>query len=121
MKYEEKEIGKETARLEPKDVKVKDIKEVEVETQQGKRTKLVLVVEHPDLPEMEISKAKYLKEKKVVETGLWLTEDKDGNIPYLSAVAHLLRHYNLKRVKDIATTSLQTDIDEKGFIIIKAY
>ena len=121
MAYENKEVGKERARLEAKDVRIKEVKEVEVELQQGKRSKMVLVVEHPDLPEMEISKVKYLRDNKITESGLWLTEDKDGAIPYQSAVANLLRHCKVSTIKDLKGLEIKTDLDEKGFVIAKAY
>jgi len=123
MVFENVEVGKEQPPIEAKRVNVIDYTEQDVKDREGKEvgTKLVLKVKHPDIPEIEISKAKYEKNKKLTESGLWLGKDKDNRLPFNSAVAHLLRFYNCRTISDMKGKDIDTVTDEGGFIIAKAY
>jgi len=127
MEYENVAIGEKLPPLEAKPVKVISYEEIEVITGKDKAgqdklsKKLVLKVQHPDNPELEISKVTFLRGKKLKEVGLWLQKDKDGNIPYNSALASLLRFYNCTKIADIKDKELQTTNDTEGFCIAKAY
>jgi len=124
MEYENIGIGKEQPPIEAKKVVINGYEVRAVKDRDGKEIgdKLVLKVKHPDVPaEMEISKVKYEKNKKIVESGLWITKDKDGNFPYLSAMAHLLKFYNCSNISKLKDKEIDTTADENGYIIAKAY
>jgi len=123
MEYENTEIGKEQPPVVAKPVVVTGVGEEEVTFEKTKETskKLVLRVSHPDVPEMELSKVKFERNKKLKETGLWLSKDKDGNLPYNSAVATLLRFYACGKITDLVGKTIQTTQDDNGFLIAKAY
>ncbi len=123
MEYENTEIGTEQPQVEPKPVVVTGCGEEDVNFPDKKETakKLVLKVEHPDVKDMELSKVKFEKNKKLKDTGLWLSKDKDGNLPYNSAVATLLRFYSCKKITDLVGKTIQTTQDEGGFLVAKAY
>ncbi len=122
LEYENMEIGKEQPPVVAKPVIVESYSEVDVKKGDkdiGK--KLVFKVKHPDVPEMEISKVKYEKNKKLSEAGIWLQKDVDGNIPFNSALSALLRHYNCSKIADMKGKTIETTQDENGFLIAKAY
>jgi len=56
-----------------------------------------------------------------VVAGLWLNKDKDGNLPFNSAVACLLRFYKVATINELVACVLQTVVDDGGYIIVKAY
>ena len=123
MEYENTGIGTEQPPVVAKPVSITGINEEEVFFKDAKEAslKLVLKVKHPDVPEMELGKVKFEKNKKLKETGLWLSKDNDGNLPYNSAVATLLRFYGCSKITDLVGKTIQTTQDENGFLIAKAY
>jgi hypothetical protein len=119
MKFETLGIGKEFPPLSAKKVKIEGIEEKEVK-EFG--LKLILKVKHPDVENhLEVSRVKYQLGDKLNESGLWLTKDKEGNIPFNSAVAHLLRFCECKIINGLLGKEIDTIVGEKGFLIIKAY
>lgn len=123
MGYGDKTIGKEPEKLEPVDVEVTSFAEEPVESKEGKSigNKLVLTVKHPKREELKLSKAKYENNKSLQESGLWLKEDEDGNLPYFSAVASLLRFYKCGSIAELVGKKIGTVQDSNGFLIAKAY
>jgi len=125
MEYEnlDLEVGKEQPPIEAKKVNVVALEERDVKDKDGKDVgvKLVMKVKHPDAGDIELSKVKYEKNKKITESGLWLTKDKEGNIPFKSALASLLRFNNCTKLSDLNGKEIDTAIDDNGFIIAKAY
>jgi len=125
MEYEnlDLEIGKEQPPIEAKKVLVLSLEERNVKNKEGKEVgeKLVMKVNHPDAGEIELSKVKYIKNKKISESGLWITKDRDGNIPFNSALASLLRYNKCTKLKDMNGKEIETDIDDNGFIVAKAF
>lgn len=123
MKYENQTIGKEPVRLEAELVKVMSTETEQVKDGDGKDvgTKLVLNVKHSVGGELKLSKVKYERDGKITESGLWVKEDKEGNLPYNSAVANLLRHYKWSTIADLKNQEVQTTQDANGFLIVKAY
>ncbi len=123
MEYENMGIGKEQPPVVAKPVVIIGYNEEEVVFEKNKETskKLVLRVSHPDVPEMEISKVKFEKNKKLRETGLWLSKDKDGSLPHNSAIATLLRFYGCTKITELVQKTIQTTQDENGYLIAKAY
>lgn len=122
MEYENKKVGSELPPIGAKPVSIMSYEEVEI-TSNDKviGTKLVLRVNHPEVGEIEISKVRYEKAKKLKESGIWLNLDKDGNIPFNSALAEFLRHYKFSSIADMKDKIIETVADEGGFLIAKAY
>jgi hypothetical protein len=123
IEYENVPLGTEQPPVTPKTVRVTGYEVRPVCTTEGKEigNKLVLKVNHPEVPDMEISKVKFEKNKKLTESGLWVSMDKDGNIPFASALAHLLRFYRCESIAHIKGKEIDTTTDENGYIIAKAY
>ena len=122
MEFENLEIGNEEPELTEKPVVVVNYNEVDVKTSEKETNKkLVLLVDHPDKSGLELSKVKYEKKKKLVESGLWLHKDKNGKVPFNSAVAFVLRFYDCKNIKELIQKKLETTKGESGYLIIKAY
>lgn len=121
MEFENTKIGKEQPPIQAKKVRVLGLSEECVKFDQKDSLKLVLKVSHPDVGELEISKVKYQKGDKLSVAGLWLTKDNDGCLPYNSAVAHLLRAYNIDSIVGLTSCELDTVLDEAGYLIIKGY
>jgi len=123
IEYENISIGTEQPPVEAKRVIILGYEVKVVNNSEGKEigNKLVLNVKHPDVPDMQISKVKYEKNKKLTESGLWISKDKDGKLPFLSALAHLLRFYHCNNVGELKNKEIDTTADENGYIIAKAY
>lgn len=125
MDFLDKKIGEEKPLLQPKIVDALSVTSEKVQNKDGKVVgdKLIIECRHPDAKEnMKISKVKFLgRGDKLKESGLWLTEDDEGNLPYSSAIANMLRHYRLSSIADIKGKKLETTTDSEGYIIIKAY
>jgi len=117
-------IGEETAPLPPKNVVVGGMRVEDVNGSDGKKvgTKLYLTCKHPDqdVP-IEISKVKYNKDDKLAVSGTWMNLDKEGKIPFNSAVAHMMRFYMVASMGQLEGKELQTVADDKGFLMVKAY
>lgn len=116
-------IGEDVPQIEAKRVSVLGYKIEQVQSK-GKDIggKLVLRIKHPDVDnELDISSAKYLHADKLKVSGLWVKLDKDGKIPYKSALANLLRFYNKPFIKDFINIEVDTVIDDGGYLTIKAY
>jgi len=123
MEYENKNIGTEPERLEAEEVEVVSFESEDVKDKEGREVgkKLVLTVKHSKNPEMKISKVKYEKNKSLTESGLWLKEDAEGNLPYFSAIASLLRFYKCDSISALKGKNVNTVADANGFLEIKAY
>ena len=125
MEYEnlDMKIGSEQPLIEAKKCLILSLEQKDIKDKEGKDigVKLVMKVNHPDAGEIELSKVKYEKNSKLTESGLWLTKDKDGNIPFKSALASLLKFNNCSKLKDLNGKEINTAIDDNGFIIAKAY
>lgn len=123
IEYENVSIGTEQPLVEAKRVNILSYEVKVVNNSEGKEigTKLVLKVRHPDVPELEISKVKYEKNKKLTESGIWLSRDKDGKLPFKSALAHLLRYYNCNNISELKNKEIDTVTDENGYVIAKGY
>ena len=119
----EKEIGKiepEGKRLEPKKVKIVKVEIVEVG--EKKNRKVNCSVLHPDYSEgmITISSVSYLRDKKIVNTGLWFNLDKEENIQKGSALAVFLTKTNSKSLKELEGKEVDTDL-EGNYLCFKAY
>ena len=118
----EKEIGtteSEGKRLEPKKVKIVKVEIVEVGEKKNK--KVNCSVQHPDADTpITISSVAYLKDKKVVNTGLWFNLDKEEKIQKGSALATFLNKTGSKKPKELEGKEVDTDI-EGNYLCFKAY
>jgi len=110
---------KEAEKLEAKKVKVEN---VEIRTVKENMEKAVLVVKHPDKDEpIEISAVKYEKDGKLKVTGLWYKSDEDKLIQKGSALAIMLGFYSVNTLKELVGKEVETVLDDKGYLSIKAY
>lgn len=84
--------------------------------------KVVLSVNHPDAPDLvALSSALYLKNKAVKQSALWYQEDKEGNLAKSSALAEVMKFYKVTSLRGFEGKTITTELDEKGYLAIKAY
>lgn len=118
----ELELGigtKEPEKLKAEDVVVRDVKIVEV-PKFGK--KVVLVCQHPQREEsLEISKAKIVKNNKIESSGIWFNLDEDGKILKNSTLALCMDFYKVGTLKEFSAKVVHTDMDDSGYLVLKAY
>lgn len=110
------------SKLEPKPVKVVDVS-TELVTYGDKQWDVcIFKVKHPDKEEtIELNKVKYEKDNKIKVVGTSLSLDKEDNINKASALAHLLNFYGVKTPAEMKEKELQTSLDDKNYLCIKAY
>jgi hypothetical protein len=126
QKLDEIGVGtKETIKLLPEPVtvlgvQIKDVQDKEKTKVVGR--KVVLLCKHSKKEEsLEISEIEYIKDKNVKTSTLWVNLDDDGLIQKGSPVAVLIAYTNCKSLKEIAGKTLNTTLDVKGYLCIKAY
>lgn len=114
---------KETEALGAKAVTITGYRFDKVKFDDGKESlKLVLICQHPDREDpIELSKAKILKGDKVETNGLWFKTDEDGKIGKNSTVALTLKHFSADKVEDLEGKKANTEKDESGYLVVKAY
>ena len=121
----DKPIGtRESVKLPAKAVIVKaaSIEQVKKKTGEVVGEKTVLSVLHPDAEDLvALSSVLYLKNKAVKQSALWYMEDADQNISKSSALAETMRFYKVMKIKDFVGISINTELDDKGYLTIKAY
>jgi hypothetical protein len=84
--------------------------------------KVVLSIQHPDAQDLVgLSSVLYLKNKSVKQSALWYQEDSDGNIPKSSALAECMKFYKVSTIKQFEGKSINVEVDDKGYLAIKAY
>lgn len=117
-----KVIGTEEPRkkeaLEPKKVKI-----VKIRLRETRKGKVVeCESKHPDKEEnIHISSVSYLKDKKVVNSGLWFTLDSQENIQKGSSLAIFMNRLGAKSLKELENKEVDTELDEKEWLCFKAY
>ena len=121
-------IGKEKPKLKAKAVVVVRHEIVTVPAKEGTKLKddkqkVVLCCKHPDrVDPVELSRVKYERQGKMQNNALWLSTDEDGNIAYDSALANLMRFYEVEELEQIDGKTIQTVTDnDTGFLIVKSY
>lgn len=103
------------------------VKTVSIETVKKKTGELVgekvtLSIQHPDSQDLiALSSVAYLKNKTVKQSALWYQEDPDGNIPKSSALAATMNFYKVETVRQFEGKAIETEIDDNGYLCIKAY
>jgi len=119
----ELEIGigtKEATTLKPAQVKIIDVRIVEVGEKRNK--KVVCDVKHPDKEEtIKISAVKYEKNKQLEEVGLWINKDEDSLITKGSALAVFMNFLKAETLKDLRDKEILTTEGERGFLCFKIY
>lgn len=113
---------KEITTLEPKPVKIVQIKIQTITFNNKESQKAVFVVKHPDREEtIEISSVKYEKKGKLETSGLWVSIDEEKKIRKGSALSMLKAFYRVKTLKNMEGLEIQTTEDDKGYLCFKAY
>lgn len=121
-----KKVGNiEVEKLAAKPVVVKEV-EIKIQTKKATGEKVGELVhlhcKHPDSEDLiNISKCLYLKDKKVKESGLWYSEDKEENIQKGSALAGVLTKYEVETPASLKDKTLPTEATDSGYLAIKSY
>ena len=123
---EQTELFKEIGTLEPEkkeSLEPKKVKIVVVELRDTSKGKIVSCEsKHPDKEEnIKISSVSYIRDKQVVNGGLWYTLDKEEKIQKGSALAVFLQKNNAQNLKELEGKEVETELDEKGWLCFKAY
>lgn len=120
------EIGTmEPIKLQPSAVSVRDLKIVDVDkkvTREHVGKKVVFYVSHPDSNEvLELSSVQYIKDKNLKTSATWYSLDDEGKIAKHSALAETMRYYKAKKLTEFIGKTLNTVLDEKNYLVIKAF
>ncbi len=93
---------------------------IEVGEKQNK--KVNCSVSHPDYSDgtITMSSASYLKDKKVVNTGLWYNLDKESKIQKCSALAIFMNSVGAKSLKELEGKEVDTEL-EGNYLCFRAY
>ena len=123
VKMDEVIVGEDVPQVIAKKVLIEDYEIVPVEIKSKEvGDKLVLKVKHPDVNQtVDISSVKRQMGDKLKVTGLWCNLDKDGKIPYKSALGAMLRFLGKSTIKDLKGEQVDTVENENGYLAIKAY
>lgn len=109
---------------EPEKMKAEDvvITKVEIENVAKFGDKVVFTCQHPSREEpLKLSKVKYVKSNKIETSGTWYKEDEDGKIFKVSALAILMNFYQVSSLKDFVNKVFKTELEDSGYLVIKAY
>ena len=123
---EQTELQKEIGTLEPEKkevLKPEKVKIVKVNLRDTKKGKVVnCEAKHPDREEnINISSIAYLRDKQIINGGLWFTLDKEGKIQKGSALANFMSKLKAKSVKDLEGQEVETELDDKEWLCFKSY
>ena len=123
---EQTELNKEIGNLEQKKqetLQPKKVKIVEVSLRDTKKGKILnCECKHPDKEEnINISSVAYLRDKQVVNGGLWYTLDKDENIQNGCALATFMTKLEAATLQDLVGKEPETELDDKEWLCFKAY
>jgi len=119
-------LKKEIGTLEPEKKEVlapKKVKIVKVSLRDTKKGKIVnCESQHPGKEEpINISSLVYLRDKQVVNGGLWLSLDKDENIQKGSALATFMSKLGATTLQSLEGKEVETELDDKEWLCFKAY
>ena len=117
--------SEEKPRLAAKEVKVVSIGMKEVPSKKNPKAtlkKVVLACKHPDRNEtINISDVKYVEGDVLKVNTCWFFTDSKGEIQKDSALANLLRFYEVGTLSELSGRSLKTIEDSKGYLCLRAY
>ena len=120
-------IAKEKPKLKAVNVTVESVSIATREPKEGGKLKestdlLVFHCKHPDAEELiEISTVKFEKAGKMEQSAIWYKPDEDGNVPFESGVAYLMRFYDVEEYGEFVGNKVATTTNQAGFLILKAY
>lgn len=126
----DKTIGtKEQPRLSAGSVIVKLVEVTEKQPTDIKKKKFKIVevtILHPEKEEpVKLSNIKIKKvqgnNETITKDGIWYREDAEGNLDKNCNAAQLLRFYNKTTLKALEGSSITTELDNTGYLAIKAY
>ena len=87
-----------------------------------KTEKLICICRHPSREEtIEISSLKFEKQGSLAVSGLWVNKDEDENIKMNSGLGVLMNFLKVKTLSDLTGNKIQTVLDEKNYLTLKAY
>lgn len=128
-----KGIGtKEAEKLQAKPVEVlsvrieepkkKDGSEIKMKTGDKISDKVILGCKHPDKEEVIfLSGVRYEKDNSIKTSALWYNEDEEGLIRKTSALAICMKFFNVTTLMGFTGKTINTTLDERGYLVIKAY
>ena len=124
----DKPIGtKEQPKLTAGSVIVNSVTVDEFKTKKGGKAKIVSFhCKHPEKEEViKISNLKFKKidgnNETITKDGIWYREDDESNIDKRCNTSIVMRFYNKKTLKEFEGTSITTELDNSGYLAIKAY
>jgi hypothetical protein len=126
----DKTIGtKEQPKLSAGSVVVKSVEVAEKQPTDIKKKKFKIVeitILHPEKEEpVKLSNIKIKKvqgnNETITKDGIWYREDAEGNLDKNCNAAQLLRFYNKTTLKALEGSSITTELDNTGYLAIKAY
>lgn len=123
---EQTELDKEIGTIEPERkeaLEPKKVKIVKVSLRNTKKGKIVnCESKHPDKEEnINISSVAYLRDKQIVNGGLWFTLDKEENIQKGSALAMFINKCDVKKLRELEGKEVDTELDEEKWLCFRAY
>jgi len=123
---EQTELNKEIGTLEQEKkevlnpVKVKIVKVSLRDTTKGKIVNCES--KHPDKEEnINISSLAYLRDKQVINGGLWYSLDKDENVQKNSALAVFMTKVGAKNLGELEGKEIETELDDKQWLCFRCY
>src|SRR3990167_8909046 len=103
-------------------VKAVSVEIVKKKTGEAVGEKVVLSIQHPDAQDLvALSSVAYLKNKSIKQSAIWYNEDDEGNILENSALAETMRYYKVTSIKQFTGQVINVEVDERGYLCIKAY
>ena len=103
-------------------VKAVSIDSVKKKTGEAVGEKVVISIQHPDAQDLvALSSVAYLKNKAIKQSALWYNEDDEENILKNSALAETMRYYKVTSIKQFTGKVINVEVDERGYLCIKAY
>ncbi len=120
--FMDKKLGdKESSSLLPE--AIVEIVDTRVDAVGDKKTpKLICVCKHPERDDnIEISSLKFEKAGVLAVSGLWINEDEDGNIKKNSGLGQLMSFLKISTLSQLKGCKIQSVLDERGYLTLKAY
>lgn len=110
----------ERTKLEPKKVKIVGWNIVKVEKAHAE--KVEFEVKHPDREEnIYLSSVSYLDGKQVTTSGTWLNKDDEGKLQKGSVLTIFLNKIQAINLNETKDKEIETEQDEKGYLVFKCY
>lgn len=110
----------ERTKLEPKKVKIVNWSVVPVEKAHAE--KIEFEVKHPDKEEnIYLSSVSLIDGKQVTTIGTWLNKDDEGKLQKGSALVRFLTKIGANNLDETKNKEIETELDDKGYLVFKAY